>query len=239
MSLSPERNAAGLPIGPLLSGWRPPPHPPREMMNGRYCRLTPLCAAEHAAALFAAFSADRTGAMWTYLPYGPFAHEDAYRTWLASMEKATDPLFFVITDPAGARPRGLASYLRIDPDNGCIEVGHLAYSPSLQRTPAATEAMFLMMERAFALGYRRYEWKCDALNGPSRAAAVRLGFRFEGIFRQARVVRGRNRDTAWFSIIDGEWPALRAAFERWLAPENFDASGRQRQRLAEFRAAAT
>ncbi len=143
-----------------------------------------------------------------------------------------DPLFFTIMDCAGNKPLGLASYLRIDPRSGSIEVGHLAYSPLLQRTAAATEAMYLMMSRAFELGYRRYEWKCDALNAPSRSAAQRLGFTFEGIFRQATVVKGRSRDTAWFAIIDQDWPAIREAFIRWLSPANFDAAGRQRSPLA-------
>ena len=174
--------------------------------------------------------------MWTYLPYGPFDSLDTYRAWTEEMSRRSDPLFFAIIDHnsghASGRAVGLASYLRIDPAAGSIEVGHLHYSPLLQRTPAATEAMFLMMERAFNLGYRRYEWKCDALNAPSRAAAQRLGFTFEGIFRQAVVVKGRNRDTAWFSIIDAEWPALANAFRRWLDPANFDPQGKQRERLS-------
>jgi len=144
-----------------------------------------------------------------------------------------DPLFHAIVERKTGEAVGVASYLRIDPANGVIEVGHINYSPLLQRTRAATEAMFLMMRRVFdELGYRRYEWKCDALNAPSRAAAGRYGFRFEGIFRQATVYKGRNRDTAWYAIIDKDWPALKAAYERWLAPENFDAEGRQRVRLA-------
>ena len=151
------------------------------------------------------------------------------------MSRGNDPLFYAILDQATNRAVGVAGYLRIDPRNGSIEVGHLGYSPLLQRTPAATEAMYLMMARAFELGYRRYEWKCDSLNEPSRAAALRLGFVFEGIFRQAVVVKGRNRDTAWFSVIDSEWPALKAAFVNWLAPDNFDEQGRQLARLSAFR----
>ena len=144
-----------------------------------------------------------------------------------------DPLFHAVVDRANGRATGVASYLRIEERAGVIEVGHINYAPPLQRTPASTEAMYLMMRRVFdELGYRRYEWKCDALNAPSRAAARRLGFRFEGIFRQATVYKGRNRDTAWFSVLDSEWPALKAAFERWLSPENFDEDGRQRQSLA-------
>jgi RimJ/RimL family protein N-acetyltransferase len=170
--------------------------------------------------------------MWTYLPYGPFDSLDTYRAWTDEISRRSDPLFFAIIDRASGRAVGLASYLRIDPAAGSIEVGHLLYSPLLQRTPAATEAMFLMMEGAFKLGYRRYEWKCDVLNAPSRAAAQRLGFSFEGIFRQAVVVKARNRDTAWFSIIDTEWPALANAFQRWLDRANFDPHGKQRERLS-------
>jgi len=160
----------------------------------------------------------------------------AYRAWVDQYSAGKDPLFFTIFDKASGTPVGVASHMRIDPGNGVIEVGHLAYSPLLQKTPAATEAMFLMMQRAFALGYRRYEWKCDALNARSRRAAQRYGFSYEGVFRQAAVYKGRNRDTAWFSILSSEWPALKAAFERWLAPENFDAGGQQKVSLASLTA---
>ena len=172
--------------------------------------------------------------MWTYLPYGPFDSLATYRTWMNATYLGNDPLCFSISDQRLNRPIGMAAYLRITPAAGSIEVGHVQFSPLLQRKPAATEAMYLMMERAFTLGYRRYEWKCDTLNAPSRAAAQRLGFKFEGIFRQAAVVKGRNRDTAWFSIIDSEWPALQKAFLQWLAPNNFDIDGNQRCRLADF-----
>jgi RimJ/RimL family protein N-acetyltransferase len=217
-----------------LPHWVAPSAPPREAMVGRLCRLEPVDVARDASALFAANSLDADGRMWTYLPYGPFQTSEEYRAWMEANCLGDDPLFFTIFDAGVGRPVGLASYLRITPASGCIEVGHLAYSPLLQRTPAATEAMYLMMERGFALGYRRYEWKCDALNAPSRSAALRLGFTFEGVFRQATVVRGRNRDTAWFSIIDKEWPRIRDAFRAWLSPDNFDPAGRQRRRLAEF-----
>lgn len=186
----------------------------------------------HAAPLYAANAMDAEGRIWTYLPYGPFDTLGSYREWVDEMHRRIDPLFYAIIDRAAGKAVGVASYLRIDPPVGSIEVGHICYSPLLQRTPAATEAMFLMMERAFTLGYRRYEWKCDALNHPSRAAAQRLGFSFEGIFRQATVVKGRNRDTAWFSVIDSEWPVLRDAFQRWLDPANFDKQGKQRTRLS-------
>jgi len=174
--------------------------------------------------------------MWTYLPYGPFESPDGYRDWVTERSRDSDPLFLAIVDGATGLATGVASYLRIDSGNGSIEVGHLAYSPLLQRTPAATEAMYLMMRHAFELGYRRYEWKCNALNTPSRVAAQRLGFAYEGIFRQASVVHGRNRDTAWYAIIDSEWPALQAAYEQWLAPANFDSDGQQKTRLSELTA---
>jgi RimJ/RimL family protein N-acetyltransferase len=231
-------NEFGQPIGFAVPDWTPPPRPPREAMAGRYCRVEPVDQARHGADLFAANRADTEGRMWTYLPYGPFDRLDEYVEWLRRAEQSDDPLFHSIVDGTTGRAAGVASYLRIDPTNGSIEVGHLAYSPALQRTRAATEAMYLMMERAFALGYRRYEWKCDSLNAPSRAAAERLGLTFEGIFRQATVYKGRNRDTAWYAATDREWPALRAAFVEWLDPSTFNAGGRQQKRLRDLTAAA-
>ncbi|HXW10370.1 MAG TPA: GNAT family protein, partial [Steroidobacteraceae bacterium] len=219
---------------PRLDAWRAPPVPARVILHGRSCRVEPL-AMEHAAALHEANSIDAQGRMWDYLAYGPFDGLDAYRAWVGQKVSSVDPLFFAIVDRAGDAPVGVASYLRIDPPNGVIEVGHLAYSPRLQRTPAATEAMYLMMRHAFELGYRRYEWKCNARNEPSRSAAERLGFTFEGVFRQHMIVKGRSRDTAWYSVIDGEWPRVRAGFERWLDAGNFDAAGRQRRTLADCR----
>ena len=200
-------------------------------MVGRYCRLERLDAAAHASDLHAVNRRDRDGRLWTYLPYGPFDTLGDFSAWLAAVAATTDPMFFAVIDAKTAKPVGVASYLRIDPQSGSIEVGHINYSPVLQRTPAATEAMFLMMERAFDAGYRRYEWKCNALNAPSRAAALRLGLSFEGVFRQATVVKGRNRDTAWYAAIDAEWPRLRAAFSQWLAPDNFGQDARQRVSL--------
>lgn len=230
------QNELGQPIGQPLTGWIAPPRPPRSAMQGRYCRLEPVEAARHAADLFEANARDASGADWTYMAYGPFADFSAYRTWMETTCLGDDPLFHAIVDLRSEQAVGVASYLRIDPKGGAIEVGHIKYSPLLQRTPLATEAMHLMMKRAFTLGYRRYEWKCDALNAPSRAAALRLGFSFEGIFRQATVYKNRNRDTAWYSVIDQEWPALDAAFTRWLAPENFDPAGIQRQSLSQLTA---
>jgi RimJ/RimL family protein N-acetyltransferase len=202
-------------------------------MSGRFCRVEPLDPERHAADLHGANREDAAGRMWTYLAYGPFATLDAYRAWLADSCEGDDPLFHAVIDRASGRALGVAAYLRVEPAVGVIEVGHIAWSPPLQRTPAATEAMWLMMRRVLEeLGYRRYEWKCDALNAPSRRAAERLGFTFEGIFRQASIYKGRNRDTAWYSVIDKEWPAIDAAFRRWLDPGNFDPAGRQRAAFA-------
>jgi RimJ/RimL family protein N-acetyltransferase len=230
-------NSLGQPIGDPVAPWQPPPRPSRESTAGRYSRLEPLDAERHAADLHRANAEDASNRLWTYLPYGPFDSLSAYLAWLRPVCDGADPLFFAVVDLAHGRALGIASYLRIEPANGCIEVGHIAYAPALQRTRAATEAMFLMMQRVFELGYRRYEWKCDALNAPSRAAALRLGFSFEGVFRQAAIYKGRNRDTAWYSVIDAEWPPLRDAFMEWLEPANFDTAGRQRAKLAQLQAA--
>jgi len=204
-------------------------------MAGRWCRLEPLDPARHGASLFAAYQLDTAGLGWTYLPYGPFPDEPAFRTWLDGIAAKDDPLFHAILDDSGEAV-GVASLMRISPETGSIEVGHIHYSPRLKQRPGATEAMYLLMRRVFdELGYRRYEWKCDSLNAPSRRAAERLGFTYEGTFRQHLVTKGRNRDTAWYSVIDSEWPDLKDAFEAWLDPANFDAHGRQRRRLEAFR----
>lgn len=226
------------PTGFPLPDWQPPPRPPHRALSGQWCRIEPLSPA-HAAEIHSAAAADAEGHSWTYLPYGPFRTAADYEAWVADRARSTDPLFFAIIDLQSGRAVGVASYLRIDPANGVIEVGHLYFTPALQSTRAATEAMYLMMQNIFELGYRRYEWKCDALNAPSRRAALRLGFQFEGIFRQAVVVKGRNRDTAWYSIIDAEWPPMKQAFERWFSPANFDAGGRQTRPLSEFVSTAT
>jgi RimJ/RimL family protein N-acetyltransferase len=218
-----------------LPDWTARETPPRTPMVGRFCRVELLDPGRHATDLFAANSLDTEGRNWTYLPSGPFADFDSYRGWLEKVAAAEDPLFHTIVDLASGKAVGVAALMRIDRNNGVIEVGNINYSPLLQRKPAATEAMFLMMARVFdELGYRRYEWKCDSLNAPSRAAALRLGFQYEGLFRQAVVYKGRNRDTTWFSIIDSDWPALKRAYQQWLAAENFDDAGRQRNGLAEL-----
>ncbi|WP_368206251.1 GNAT family N-acetyltransferase [Aeromonas sp. s5] len=221
------------PVGAPLPDWRGAEFPPRRTLNGWGCRLEPLDPERHGPGLWQAFSADN-GAMWTYLTTGPYAEEADMLVWLRECAAKTDPQFYTIFDEHGEQPLGLASYLRIDPLAGSIEVGWLHFSPALQRSRLATAAMALMMANAFALGYRRYEWKCNALNKPSWQAALRLGFSYEGTFRQSRVDKGRTRDTAWFSVIDREWPALQDCFARWLASDNFDERGRQRLRLSEL-----
>ena len=222
-------NELGQPIGAAVTGWTPPPRPARASMEGRTCRLEPLDEA-HLPALHAAHARDTEGRNWTYMPVGPFPDLAAYQAWGAAAIASDDPLHYTIV--TGDGPVGTASYLRIDPQAGSIEVGYIAFSPLLQRTTAATEAMYLMMAWAFGAGYRRYEWKCNALNAPSRAAAQRLGCSYEGVFRQAQIVKGHNRDTAWYAAVDSEWPQLKVAFETWLDPGNFGPDGQQRQSLS-------
>ena len=232
----PRRNQLGQAIGWPLPDWKPAQRPPLTPMEGRLAIVEPLDADRHAEQLLAANSQDREGRNFTYYPYGPFAALDEYRAWIASVSGEPNRLFHAIVDKGLGRAVGVAAYANVTPAMGVIEVAALVFSPLLQRQPAATEAHYLLMRRAFdELGYSRYEWKCDALNMPSRAAAARLGFTYEGLFRQAIVVKGRNRDTMYFSIIDKEWPRLKQAFERWLDPANFDAAGRQRASLASLR----
>lgn len=223
-------NEWGLPVGDRVDLPLPRPRPSTAPREGRFCRLVPA-SEDHAEELARAYARD-DGRNWTYLPSGPPRDADEMRDRLRAMAASHDPLYFTVLTDDGAV--GTASYLRIAPEVGSVEVGWISFSPLLQRTPASTEAMALMMTHVFALGYRRYEWKCDALNVPSRRAAERLGFNYEGTFRQAVVVKGRNRDTAWFSILDRDWPTLETRFGAWLDPENFDADGRQRRRLGEI-----
>ncbi len=220
------------PIGFPVPNWTPPPVPPRKPLIGRYCRVEPLEIERHAAELYAAYSTAEDDRNWTYLADGPFDSLDSYIGWMQRVCLVIDPLFHAVIDARTGKAVGVAAYLRITPAAGSIEVGHINFSPLLQRTPAATESLYLLMQHAFELGYRRYEWKCDALNAKSRAAAQRLGLSYEGIFRQALIYKGRNRDTAWYAAIDQEWPELRAAFETWLDPANFDANGQQWVRLS-------
>lgn len=226
------------PLGAPVPGWTPPPRPPRAPLEGTHVRLEPLDPDRHAEEIHAADMTDPDGRIWTYLPYGPFASADALAAWMRADCMGDDPQFYALRDLETGRAAGMCSYLRIAPAAGSIEVGHIRFSPLLKRSRAATEAMALMMGWAFDAGYRRYEWKCDALNAPSCRAARRLGFLYEGIFRQATVSKGRNRDTAWYAILDSEWPALKGAFDAWLAPGNFDDAGRQRSALSDLTAEA-
>ena len=236
--MNSEKNHLGQPVGLPVADWTPRPLPPSSAMEGRLVRVEPLDPDVHAADLFHANSADTESRNWTYLPYGPFAKLEDYRAWMEASCLGADPLFHAIVRQDSGKALGVASYLRIDPKMGVIEVGHINYSPTLQGSAAATEVMFLMMARVFdELGYRRYEWKCNALNAASCRAAERLGFTFEGIFRQAVISKGRNRDTAWYSILDSEWPQAKAAFQAWLDPTNFDAAGQQKRSLVEIRKA--
>ncbi len=228
-----DTNAFGQKVGYRVTSPLPCPRPGTDL-QGRHCRIT-AARPDHAEALAAAYLEDAEGRNWTYLTLDPPQSADEMRARLAGMADSEDPLFVTILDPDGAA-LGTASYLRIDPEVGSVEVGWITFSPRLQRTVAATEAMYLMMRQVFDLGYRRYDWKCDALNAPSRRAAERLGFTYEGTHRQARVTKGRNRDTAWFSILDHEWPDRRRVLEAWLDPANFDAGGRQLRPLSAFRA---
>lgn len=221
-----------------LAHWSPRPLPPRTAMQGRLVRLEPIDPQRHGSALFRA--AEGPGAdprLWDWMAVGPFGSEVAFRAWLEPLPASSDPLFFAIaTEPDGV-PRGMASFMRITPAHGVIEIGNIWLGAGLQRSPAATEAMWLLARRAFdELGYRRLEWKCDARNGRSIRAALRLGFSFEGVFRQHMVIKGLNRDTAWFALLDRDWPRVDAAFRAWLDPANLGADGRQKRRLEEIRA---
>ena len=230
--LSQKSDILGVPV----PNWTPPPSPDKtvwaEKMQGRYVRLEPLKVARHCDDLFAAFAADTKNQIWDYLPYGPFATAADLADWMHATCTKSDPYFFAIIDQVTNLAVGVASYLRINPNSGSIEVGHINFSPLLQSTIGATEAMYLMMRWAFMAGYRRYEWKCNALNLRSRRAAQRLGLSYEGVFRQATISKGRNRDTAWFATIDAEWPSLQIAFENWLHAGNFDTVGQQKRSLS-------
>ena len=217
--------------------WHPVAPPDASPLRGTRVELVAVDPAAHTEALFeAAEGKGADPALWVYMPVGPFGSAEAMRTWLEQIASSTDPRFYVIVDRATGKPAGVASYLRITPEHGTIEIGHIWFGSTLQRTPGATEAIYLLARHAFdELGYRRLEWKCDSFNERSRKAADRFGFVFEGVFRQHMVVKGRNRDTAWYAIVDRDWPTVRAAFEAWLDPSNFDEAGRQRRSLSELR----
>ena len=230
--MTTRQNKLGQPIGAALINWQSCQRPSRTAMQGRYCRVEILDLVAHSEDLFNAFAKDADHSNWTYLPYGPFPGLVSFQQWVQKQVIGADPLFHAVIDNKTNKAVGIATYLRIEPDVGVIETGHIHFSPLMQRTPVSTEAMYLMMRRVFdELGYRRYEWKCDALNAPSCTAAERLGFQFEGVFRQATMYKGRNRDTAWFSILDSEWPEIKAGFERWLSADNFDENGQQKSNL--------
>jgi RimJ/RimL family protein N-acetyltransferase len=226
-----ERRVTGAPIGKVLIREAPS----RAPLAGSAVDLEPLDPVAHAPDLFRASHDGEARGLWTYMPYGPFETQGAFAGWLQACATFNDPLFFTVREKASGKASGMASYLNVRPSDGVVEIGHIWFALALQRTRATTEALFLMMRRAFdELGYRRLEWKCNALNEPSRRAALRLGFRFEGIFYRHMIVKGCNRDTAWYSIIDEEWPRLRDGFEHWLTADNFDEHGRQRRTLREM-----
>jgi RimJ/RimL family protein N-acetyltransferase len=234
--MSERRNQYDQPIGPAVAGWTERPRPSRCTLTGRYCRLQPVDPQRDAADLFAAYMDAPDGRDWTYLFQERPETLALFRDYLSNLAKSDDPLHYTIVDTETAKPVGTAALMRIDPVHGVIEVGSIAYSPRIKRSRAGTEAMCLLMRLVFdELGYRRYEWKCDSLNGPSRAAAQRYGFTFEGIFRRAIVYKGRSRDTAWYSILAEEWPRIRSAFDTWLEPKNFDETGLQKRALEAMR----
>ncbi len=224
-------NEFGQPVGDDLVGWDQPELPPATELTGRTVRLEPLSWPRHGQELFDVFS-DAPDSLWTYMPFGPFHRVDELEATIEAMIGYPDWVPYAIV--VDGQALGFASYLRAQPGDGVIEIGAIAFSPPLQKTTAATESLYLMIRNVFELGYRRCEWKCDDLNAPSRSAGRRLGFRYEGTFRQATHYKGRNRDTAWFAMTDTDWPRLDAAFRAWLSPENFDDSGRQVRSLREL-----
>ncbi|WP_241623212.1 GNAT family N-acetyltransferase [Rosenbergiella australiborealis] len=221
------------PIGEPIENWQGAQRPAKKPLSGRYCRLEPINATKHGEDLYRAFAEAEDTRDWTYLLSGPFDQQGDYLTYLTHLETLNDPLHYAIIDLTTQRAIGSIALMRIDALQGVIEIGSVTYSSKLKRTRLATEAIILLLRYTLEdLGYRRVEWKCNALNQPSRAAALRLGFTYEGLFRQAMVVRGHNRDTTWFSIIDHDYPTLQAAYQQWLAPDNFDMQGQQRHKLS-------
>ena len=218
-------------FGEIVESFSIPPHPKGISIEGKLVDLKPLIASEFSEELFISNAIDKEGINWAYLPYGPFESQANYAKWIKSFEEGDDPIFFAIISKKLKKAIGIASFLRINPTKGLIEVGHINYSPLLQKTTEATEAMFLMMKWVFDNGYRRYEWKCNALNLKSRRAAQRLGFSYEGVFRQMTISKGRNRDTAWFAIIDKEWAEIEKCFDQFLSESNFDNNGKSKVSL--------
>ncbi|WP_368644147.1 GNAT family N-acetyltransferase (plasmid) [Vibrio sp. HB236076] len=233
--MSVRLNEFEQPIGRDLTGWVAAKLPEKTTLTGQFCRLERLDTARHVEALYDAFQDSPDARHWTYLPYGPFGSCEEYREFLMGMQEQSDPFHYTVIDNATDKPVGTVALMRIDSANGVIEIGHVVYSPRMQRTPMSTEVMALLQAYVFEeLGYRRLEWKCDSLNKPSRAAAQRFGFTFEGVFRQLQVTQGRNRDTAWYSLLDSEYAALKSAYQAWLAAGNFDESGQQLSKLADL-----
>ncbi len=222
----------------VLKNWQPRPRPDRKLLEGRFVRLEPLDAASHGDDLFETATVPDAVDRFRYLREQPLESRAAFQMWLEKVQASEDPLYFSVIDKVSGKAAGRQTFLRIEPAHGCIEIGHIYWGPAISRRPAATEAHYLFMRHAFEdLGYRRWEWKCNNLNEASKRAAERFGFKSEGVFRQHMIVKGENRDTAWYSIIDTEWPALKRAYEEWLDPANFDNAGQQRRRLEEIRAA--
>lgn len=238
--MSADAERPPLPVGESLTAMPDGRRPGRGTLTGTSVVIEPIDPARHGSDLYAAAcgpDGDQSGDMWTYMSFGPFDDQEAFQAWLAPQDESTDPLVFALVDKASGTAQGMASYLRIASGWASCEVGSIWYAPSLVRSRAATEAMYLMARHVFEdLGYRRYEWKCDSHNAASRRAALRLGFQYEGLFRQHLIYKGRNRDTAWFAMTDQDWGVVKAAFEAWLADSNFDADGRQLRGLAEIRA---
>lgn len=219
-----------------MSGWQPKPRPARSITHGRYVDLVPLNMDEHAQALFEASSVADAGTRFTWLPEVPPTTLDEFRVWMEKSVASEDPLFFAVIDKASGKVAGRQTLMRIDADNGVVEIGNIYWGPMIARQRGATEALFLAANYVFdELGYRRFEWKCNNDNVPSKNSALRFGFEHEGTFRQHLIVKGLSRDTAWFSILDKDWPALHESFEAWLQPDNFDAEGVQKKRLQDFR----
>ncbi|OON39424.1 GNAT family N-acetyltransferase [Izhakiella australiensis] len=229
-------NQFGQPVGPAMPDWSERPLPGKVTIDGDYCRIEPLDAARHGNDLFQAWEQAADGRDWTWLLAEPFNSVDAFLAYIEQSVKGQDPRHYAVIDRRSGKAVGTLALMRQQPQHGVIEVGHVTFSPLLKQSPLSSEAQFLLMRYVFdTLGYRRYEWKCDSLNAPSRRAALRLGFSYEGTFRQALVYKGRSRDTAWFSIIDSEWPLTKKALSQWLAATNFDAQGKQRNSLATLR----
>jgi RimJ/RimL family protein N-acetyltransferase len=227
-------NSSALPIGPIVDPLPPGRVPDLRVLQGTWVTLEPVNVVKHGKDLFASING-KGDAMWRYMGYGPFAGEAQFLTWLKDREAARDPWFYAFVNCATSRAVGMGAFMRADAANGVIEIGHIWMSPELQRTREATEVIFLMMAHAFDdLEVRRLEWKCDSLNAPSRRAALRFGFSYEGIFRQHFIVKGRNRDTAWFSVITNEWPQIKLGFKAWLAPGNFASDGNQKTALKTY-----